>query len=162
MKKILFSLLALSTTVTTPAMADLSRDYQDNDSAYDMCVAHSSSNRTIWENDNGAGAIITNKRVYLVPAKNASHSGSNSSYGANYWPHTWQQSGTKFNCNNITYNGKYGVQESKYVSGVSVGQYYFSGGTFTNLWKVETQGDTRVLVRYEQKDGGETNKVIYR
>ena len=162
MKKILFSLLALSATVTTPAMADLSRDYQDNDSVYDMCVAHSSSNRTIWENDNGAGAIVTNQKVYLVPAKNASRSGSNSSYGVDYWQSKWQQGGNKFNCNNITYKGKYGVQESEYVSGVYLGEIYFSGGTYTNLWKVETQGNTRVLVRYNQKDGGNIEKVIYR
>ena len=143
-------------------MADLSSDYQDKGSAYDMCISHSSSNRTIWENDRGHGVIVSNRKVYYV--NGTSKKGLTHYQGIDLDPSGTQgkKVSSTFDCSSIKYTGKYGVEESEYVSGASIGEYYFSGGTFRTLWKMETQGNTRVLIHYEQKDNDTINRVIYR
>ncbi len=167
MKKVIFSLLALSATIATPAMANLSSDYDSKGSAREMCLAHNSSSPTVWKNDLGGGAIVTNNRVYRVnPIGMANGSFSNKdlmvtfAQGINL--NDPRSSGPSYSCDRIRYVGKFGTQESEYVSGVALGEIYFSGGTFTNLWKIEGKGNARILVHYSQKDSEEVKKEIYR
>ena len=171
MKKVIFSLLALSATIATPAMANLSSDYDSDGSAREMCFRHSSSSPTVWKNDLGGGAIVANERVYRVNPINAGTNVSivkgsfSNSQGINLNGPIFSGpvlSGPSYNCDRIRYVAKFGTQESEYISGVALGEIYFSGGTFTNLWKIEGKGNARILVHYSQKDSGKVEKEIYR